>query len=203
MCNNNVIVAEKIYMHDGTSKYFYRVAYLLITRIFIFLETRSLLIIRHAKSSWEDFSQKDFDRPLNDRGKKNAPIMAKRIHKEMSVTLDAIISSPAKRAFATAKFFAKEFNIKKENFFEKPELYEPSIENFFKVAAGIDDDYKTVALFSHNPGISVFANLLTNIRIDDMPTCAVFAIHIQTDSWKNFRNAEKEFWFFDYPKNIM
>ena len=166
------------------------------------METKSLLLIRHAKSSWEDFSQKDFDRPLNERGKKNAPIMAKRIHKEMRVTLDAIISSPAKRAFATAKFFAKEFNIKKENFFEEPELYEPSIENFFKVAAGIDDNYKTAALFSHNPGISVFANLLTNMRIDDMPTCAVFALQIQTDSWKNFRAAEKEFWFFDYPKNI-
>jgi phosphohistidine phosphatase len=167
------------------------------------LETKSLLLIRHAKSSWEDFSQKDFDRPLNERGKKNAPIMARRIHKEMSATLDAIISSPAKRAFATAKFFAKEFNIKKENFLEKPELYEPSIENFFKVAAGIDDNYKIAALFSHNPGISVFANLLTNIRIDDMPTCAVFALHIQTDSWKDFRAAKKEFWFFDYPKNIM
>ena len=88
------------------------------------MQTRSLLIVRHAKSSWDDLSQKDFDRPLNDRGKKDAPAMAKRIHKEKNIELDAIISSPAKRAFTTAKFFAEEFNIKKKNIIEWPELYE-------------------------------------------------------------------------------
>lgn len=167
------------------------------------METKSLLLVRHAKSSWDDFSQNDFDRPLNERGKKSAPIMAKRIRKEINVKLDAIVSSPAKRAFATAKFFAKEFNIKKEDFIEKPELYEPSIENFFKVSAEINDAYKIVALFSHNPGISVFANLLTHVRIDDMPTCGIFALRIKTNSWKDFKAAEKEFWFFDYPKNAI
>ena len=166
------------------------------------METKSLLLIRHAKSSWADFSQKDFDRPLNDRGKKDAPEMAKKIHKEKAVTLDAIISSPANRAFTTAKFFAEEFGLKKKNITELPALYEASFNNFYTVVEAANDDDKTIALFSHNPGITVFANMLTNVRIDDMPTCAVFAIYLQTNSWKDFRTAAKEFWFFDYPKNI-
>ena len=167
------------------------------------MQTRSLLIVRHAKSSWDDLSQKDFDRPLNDRGKKDAPAMAKRIHKEKNVDLDAIISSPAKRAFTTAKFFAEEFDVKKKNIIESPELYEASIDKFYKAVANLDNDYKSVALFSHNPGITAFVNQLTDTHIDDMPTCAVFAIHIKLKSWKDFETAEKEFWFFDYPKNIL
>lgn len=166
------------------------------------MQTKSLLIVRHAKSSWADLSQKDFDRPLNDRGKKDAPAMAKRVHKEKNVELDAIVSSPAKRAITTAKFFAEEFDIKKKNIIEWPELYEASIDKFYKAVSNLSDEYSTVALFSHNPGITAFVNDLTNTRVDDMPTCAVFAIHIKADSWKAFENAEKEFWFFDYPKNI-
>ncbi len=166
------------------------------------MKTKSLLIVRHAKSSWDDLSQKDFDRPLNDRGKKDAPAMAKRIHKEKNIELDAIISSPAKRAFATAKFFAEEFDVKKKNVIEWPELYEASIDKFYKAISNLDDDYTSVALFSHNPGITAFVNELTNTRIDDMATCAVFGIHIKSKSWKDFETAEKEFWFFDYPKNV-
>ncbi len=167
------------------------------------MKIRSLLIVRHAKSSWDDLSQKDFDRLLNDRGKKDAPAMAKRLHKEKNVELDAIISSTAKRAFATAKFFADEFDIKKKNIIEWPELYEASIDKFYNAVINLDDDYTSVALFSHNPGITAFVNQLTKTRVDDMPTCAVFALHIKTNSWKDFETAEKEFWFFDYPKNII
>jgi len=166
------------------------------------LSIKSLLLVRHAKSSWEDLSQKDFDRPLNDRGKKDAPAIAKRLRKEKDTELDAIISSPAKRAFATAKFFADEFNVKKKNIIEKPELYEASIEDFYTAIESIDDDYDSVALFSHNPGITAFVNQQTNVHVDDMPTCAVFALQIKIKSWKDFRAAEKQFWFFDYPKNI-
>src|SRR6188768_2669310 len=134
------------------------------------MQSKTLLLIRHAKSSWDDPSQQDYDRPLNDRGKTDAPAMAKRLHKEKAITLDGIISSPAKRAFSTAKFFADEFDIKKKNIMEWPELYEASLNKFYTAVLGLDDDYTSVALFSHNPGITAFANSLTNARIDDMPT---------------------------------
>lgn len=164
---------------------------------------KSLLLVRHAKSSWDDSNQTDFDRPLNERGKKNAPEMAKRLRLQKGVILDAIISSPANRALTTAKFFAEEFNIKRKQIIEMPELYEASFDDFYKTILNIDDRYKKVALFSHNHGISAFANSLTYVSIDTMPTCAIFALHIKTDSWKDFKTAEKAFWFFDYPKNII
>ena len=157
--------------------------------------------MRHAKSSWDDLTQKDFDRLLNDRGKKDAPAMAKHINKEKNVELDAIISSPAKRAFTTAKFFAEEFDVKKKNIIESPELYEASIDKFYKAVANLDNDYKSVALFSHNPGITAFVNQLTDTHIDDMPTCGIFAVTIHSDEWSKFKKAKKEFWFFDYPKS--
>jgi len=166
------------------------------------MQTKTLLLVRHAKSSWDDPSQQDYDRPLNDRGKSDAPAMAKRLHKEKEIALDGIISSPAKRAFSTAKFFAEEFEIKKKNIIEEAGLYNASIEDFFAAVVSLDDEYKSVALFSHNPGITVFSNILTSTRVDDMPTCAVFALHIKADRWKDFKAAEKEFWFFDYPKNV-
>ncbi len=167
------------------------------------MQTRSLLIVRHAKSSWDDLAQRDFDRPLNDRGKKDAPAMAKRLHKEKKIELDAIISSPAIRAFATANFFANEFNIKKKNIIKWPELYEASIDKFNHAVIHLNDDYASVALFSHNPGITAFVNQLTLTRVDEMPTCAVFAIHIKAESWNDFETAKKEFWFFDYPKSVL
>jgi phosphohistidine phosphatase len=161
---------------------------------------KTLLLIRHAKSSWDQPGLPDFDRPLNERGKKDAPEMAKRV-KEKGIEIDHFISSPAKRAKKTAKYFAKEFDFEKEDIKLVEELYGATQSEFLQAVKDINDKYETVALFSHNPGIADFASSLTNVRIDDLPTCAVFALQIQTESWKDFMNAEKKFLFFDYPKN--
>lgn len=161
---------------------------------------KTLLLVRHAKSSWEHPGLSDFDRPLNERGKKDAPEMAKRI-KEKGIDLDHLISSPAKRARKTAKYFAEEFGFDKDDIKIVGELYGATRQEFLFAVSNISDKYKTVALFSHNPGITDFASSLTNVRIDDMPTCAIFALQAETDSWKDFAGAEKKFLFFDYPKN--
>lgn len=128
--------------------------------------------------------------------------MAQRLHQYKGFVLDAVISSPAKRAYATAKVFADAFQVKKKNFIECPDLYEASGHAFTAAVKSLDDTYGSVALFAHNPGVTAFANSLTNVRVDDMPTCAIFGVRIQTDSWQHFDSAAKEFWFFDYPKNI-
>ena len=161
---------------------------------------KTLLLVRHAKSSWDQAGLSDFDRPLNERGKNDAPVMAKRV-KEKEIELDHLISSPAKRAKKTAKYFAEEFGFNKEDIKLVEGLYGATQSEFLQAVRDINDKYKTVALFSHNPGITDFASSLTNVRIDDMPTCAVFALKIKADSWNDFANAEKNFLFFDYPKN--
>jgi phosphohistidine phosphatase len=160
---------------------------------------KQVLLIRHAKSSWDDPAQKDIDRPLNDRGKKDAPEMAKRLL-DKKVKIDVFMSSPAKRALVTCKYFIKAYDKKEKNIIEVQQLYEPQVENFYNVIREADNDYDTIAIFSHNPGITAFVNELTNVHVDDMPTCSIFAINVDIKKWKDFEEGEKQFWFFEYPK---
>lgn len=161
---------------------------------------KTLLIVRHAKSSWDDASMSDIDRPLNDRGKRDAPVMAKRLIKA-GIVIDRFVSSPAKRARQTAEAFVHEFDKKGRSILFIPELYHAAEPVFEAVVAGLDDQDDTVAIFSHNPGITGFVNTLTTaIRLDNMPTCAVFAVKSDTKHWKDFRSAGIQFSFFDYPK---
>jgi phosphohistidine phosphatase len=161
---------------------------------------KRVIIVRHAKSSWDDASVPDFERPLNERGKHDAPEMAKRLA-EKKVEIDAFISSPAKRAKKTATLFAKEFGKHKDDVILIDELYHAGSEEFYKAIEKAPAKAKTIAIFSHNPGITDFVNSLTDTRVDDMPTCAVFAVKASIGDWKEFRQSPREFWFFDYPKN--
>lgn len=161
---------------------------------------KKLILVRHAKSSWNSGSQQDFDRPLNDRGHRDAPRMAKRLLKD-DIQIDALVSSTAVRAMTTAEYFAEAYDLKKKHIIQEPGLYLAPPEVFFDIISRLDDHHKCVAIFSHNPGITEFANQLCSTRIDDMPTCAIFAVKADIQRWEEFRDAEKKFWFFDYPKN--
>ena len=160
---------------------------------------KHLLLIRHAKSDWNSPSLGDFDRPLNDRGKKDAPVMAHRLL-DKKIKIDAFISSPAKRAKKTASIFAKQYDRDKDEIIFKEELYAASTDAFREVIRNVSDKYDSIAIFSHNPGITDFANSLTESHIDNIPTCGIFAVKVDTKHWSDFNDAEKEFWFVDYPK---
>lgn len=162
---------------------------------------KSVLFIRHAKSSWDDVSVSDFDRPLNERGKRDAPEMARHLVKR-KVPLDSFISSPAKRARKTAEFFLKAYAVPENALILKAELYLPSDEVFYEVIEEVENQFHHLAIFSHNPGITHFVNLLTSeIKVDNIPTCGIFGIKASVNQWKDFRKSPKQFWFFDYPKN--
>ena len=161
---------------------------------------KTVILVRHAKSSWDSDALSDFERPLNDRGKKDAPDMAQRLLSR-KVGIDTFISSPAKRARKTAQLFVKEYNVPEESILYKSELYHALPEAFYEVIDKLEDQRLNIAIFSHNPGITAFANSLTeNMELDNIPTCGVFAIKINIEKWREFRVARKEFWFFDYPK---
>ena len=101
----------------------------------------------------------------------------------------------------TAKYFIEAFGKTKEEIILKEELYNAPASIFYKTVAALSDQYKTVAMFGHNPGITEFANsLCAKMQVTEMPTCAVFAVQIPIESWKSFEIAEKEFLFFKYPK---
>ncbi len=161
---------------------------------------KTLILVRHAKSSWDAPGMTDLERPLNERGKKDAPEMAVRL-KEKGIRLDQVVSSPAKRAKKTARYFAEEFNLEKNMILLSDQLYDALPDAFSKTVEGLQDPYHTVALFSHNPGITEYVAGLTNVRVDDMPTCAMFGVQADVENWSEFGKAEKKFLFFDYPKN--
>lgn len=161
---------------------------------------KTLIVVRHAKSSWDSDSLQDFDRPLNERGKKDAPDMAERL-KEKGLKIDALVSSPAKRAKKTAKLFAEGLKIDKEAIVFVDNLYGADVETLYAAVGNLANKYETVALFAHNPGLTDFVNTLTGVRIDNLPTCGVFAVQADTNTWSSFRLSEKSFLFFDYPKN--
>jgi phosphohistidine phosphatase len=144
---------------------------------------------------------RDFDRPLNERGLRDAPVMAKRLL-DRGVSIDAFVSSTANRALTTAGFFAAAYDVPATSIMQQPFLYHAQPEVFYKTIEMLDDKLQTVALFSHNPGITEFVNQLTDARIDDMPTCGIFALKADIDHWKDFAGGNKTFWFFDYPKAV-
>jgi len=160
---------------------------------------KQLLVIRHAKSSWANLGQQDFDRSLNERGHRDAPEMAKRLLNKQ-IEIDAFISSPAVRALTTATYFAKAYNKTLADIEQIKRLYHAPSNVFFDVIQTIDPAVTTAALFAHNPGITDFVLSLNTISINNMPTCGVFGVKLHTKDWSAIHTCKKEFWFFDYPK---
>ena len=160
---------------------------------------KTLIIVRHAKSSWANIGQRDFDRTLNERGKEDAPQMAKKLL-DTNIKVDTFISSSAKRARKTAKAFIEAYGKTKEDIILSDNLYNASVTTFYETVAALKDEQLAVTIFAHNPGITDFVNTLCNRKIDEMPTCAMFAVQIPITSWKHFKEADKEFLFFKYPK---
>ncbi len=160
-------------------------------------QVKTLLLIRHAKSTHSFLGITDFDRTLNERGLRDAPKMAERLKVKISV-IDKIISSPAVRAKTTAAFFAEEYAILPQELQYEPDLYLPPAFVFSNIIENIADACNTVAIFSHNNGITLFANMLTDVQIDNIPTCGIFAVTFE-GSWQQFKQIPKKFLFFDAP----
>jgi phosphohistidine phosphatase len=160
---------------------------------------KTLLLVRHAKSSHFTGQSSDFDRPLNDRGFREAAEMGRKLYKKKTA-IDQFVSSPAIRAKTTAELFVAEYGRKLKEIFLVPSLYQADPENFSDTIRQLSDDYQHVAMFSHNPGITDFASSLTSTPVSHMPTGSVFAVTAPADSWKDFDKVEKTFLFFYRPE---
>jgi len=140
-----------------------------------------LLLLRHAKSSWKKLNIPDHDRPLNKRGKKDAPKMGK-ILKELDIVPDLIISSSAKRAMDTAKLIAENCEYKK-NIEKNSLLYASTPENYIDVISMVSDDLQKVLVVGHNPIIEEIVKKFVN-RIETIPTCTLVQLNLNIGSWK-------------------
>lgn len=160
---------------------------------------KTLILVRHAKSSHSLGVSNDFDRPLNDRGFREASEMGKKLFKK-NTRIDQFVSSPALRAKTTAELFVAEYDRKLKEILFIPSLYHADPDAYYEIVSKLDDAYAHVALFSHNPGITDFAGSLTTTHISNMPTGSVFAVTAPVNSWKDFSTAEKSFLFFYKPE---
>lgn len=142
-----------------------------------------LLLLRHAKSSWDDANLSDYDRPLNSRGKQNASTMGNFLKKQNLVP-DLIISSTAKRANKTADIIAKKSGYDKK-IFESKVLYGATADDYTSVIHDINNEYKTVLLIGHNPTIEEVLERIIGERYI-MKTCSLAYIDLSIDSWKQF-----------------
>jgi len=161
---------------------------------------KRLLLIRHAKSSWDDPDVADIDRPLNNRGKRDAPVMGERLKNTHNAKPDLILSSPAKRALRTAKIIAKEIEYPAEKVVIKNSLYGAGVDAMLNVIQYLDDSIHEVMVFGHNPDLTSLANYLSDHQTDNIPTCGVFCVDFDIKLWKDVKSGKGIFRFFDYPK---
>lgn len=164
---------------------------------------KELVLIRHAKSSWKDTSLNDFDRPLNKRGKNDAPKMAKFLRKMIRNSPDLIISSPSKRTKLTLDFFLKEFDLEKskdDNIIFEESIYEAPYTNLLKVIKNINEDKNIVFLFGHNPGLNDLTNYLIGNFKENIPTSGILKINFDINLWSEIEENSGKLEFFKYPK---
>ena len=160
---------------------------------------KTLFLMRHAKSSWKDNSLDDFERPLNERGEKDAPMMGE-ILKKKKVEVEALFTSPALRALNTAKIIMRSFTLNEESFFINEEIYAAGVKELLQAIHNLPDKYSSVMMLGHNPGITTLQNLLSEKYIDNIPTAGVVKIALDIDQWKEVEAGAGKFEFFEYPK---
>jgi phosphohistidine phosphatase len=141
---------------------------------------KTLYLLRHAKSSWDDASLADFDRPLNGRGERTAPFMGQ-LMADKRLIPDAVISSPARRAKDTALLAKSNAGFAAEIEYDE-RIYEASPQTLLQVVSELDDTYNSALLIGHNPGMEGFVRFLTG-RIEPMPTAALAIIRLDVANW--------------------
>jgi phosphohistidine phosphatase len=160
---------------------------------------KTVFFIRHAKSSWDDPELRDIDRPLNKRGRHDAPVMAKLL-REKGIKPDRIVSSPAKRALSTAEVFAAEMGL--EDIYVEPRIYESMPEDVLRVVQQLDDDLEVVFVFGHNPTIYTLASSFSDMDLDNVPTCGVVEVQAAVNSWADFNSRTGRMIHFFFPKQL-
>jgi len=159
--------------------------------------SKRLYLTRHAKSDWAQIGIDDVDRPLNERGKKDAPAMARNM-KNLGYVIDHIISSHAKRAFETATCFLSHFP--EAVLVQEHQLYHADIDEIRHTCLELEAEVDNVMMVCHNPGITYFANVICGANLNNVPTCGVLVIDIETEDWSSIDMSKFTLHQFLYPK---
>ena len=163
---------------------------------------KTLWLIRHAKSSWKNPHLSDYDRPLNSRGKRDAPFMGKVLYKK-DITADLIISSTAKRAELTTKHIANAINYPIEHIEWNSEFYLCSKASCLNHIERLDNILNTVFIIGHNPGWTDLCNYLSGEYIDNIPTTGMAELRFPIDTWNAISKGLASLSSFEYPKKYL
>lgn len=162
---------------------------------------RTLFLIRHAKSSWDNPGLRDFNRPLNERGLREAPLMAQLLASR-GIHPDLLVSSPAKRALTTALFFAEQFGIADEQVLREQDIYEAAPADILQIISQLPDSAGMVCLFGHNPTFTDVANRFSDNFIDNVPTCGIVQIESEAETWKTMYEGNSRVKAHFFPKEM-
>jgi len=160
---------------------------------------KTLYLVRHAKSSWKYTNLDDFERPLNNRGRKNAPFMGK-VLKKLKVAPDLVISSPANRASTTARMIAAAINYPLGNIRYSEAIYEFSEKALIHVVKQINDAVNKAMVVGHNPALNGLANYIGDQPIGNIPTCGAICVELDISSWAKLNAHCGKLKFFEFPK---
>jgi phosphohistidine phosphatase len=162
---------------------------------------KHLYICRHAKSDRNIPNIPDFDRPLSERGLNDAPLMGDFL-KSKNIAFDQIISSTALRAMSTALIFAEKTGFAKENIQSETSIYGADIPEIISLLKNIPDSCNNVAIFGHNPTFTYLIEYLAEYEIDNLPTCGVACIELDTDHWNMIDFQGNRVNFVVFPKML-
>lgn len=160
---------------------------------------RKLCLIRHAKSSWDNASIQDHDRPLDARGESDAIRMGE-ILLEKSFHPDLILTSDALRTLTTAQLIAKQLAVPEEKIIQEPAIYDAGVEDLLAILQKLPAKYATIILVGHNPGLTWLANYLADDHLINLPTCGVYCVAFEAENWNDITTAEYKTLFIDSPK---
>jgi phosphohistidine phosphatase len=162
---------------------------------------KTLILVRHAKSSWKDANLNDIQRPLNKRGKKDAPKMGKYMA-EHKIQPEVIFSSPGLRALTTARLISVRIGIKPSDIIVDNNIYTFNSEDLLNVIKSLKNKFEKVMIVGHNPAITELVNYLCGSKIDNVPSCGVAVLKFPINSWKEVSKNKAKLESFDYPKKL-
>lgn len=161
---------------------------------------KTLVIVRHAKSSWADPFLPDDQRPLTKRGNRDAPLMGARLA-EWGPPVDRVISSPAVRALVTAELITQEMGLPWDEIQVENDLYHATEYEVLDLIQEQEDYLDGLMLFGHNPGLTYLVNDLSDLDLDNLPTCGVVILQFDVESWSEVGEGLASSAQLDFPKN--
>jgi len=160
---------------------------------------KSLIIVRHCKSSWADLSLSDFDRPLNKRGNIDGELMSNYL-REKEKKIDKLILSTSKRTRLTSKYFTEKIHFDSISYLD--ELYHASYSDIINIISKVENNFNSVMVIGHNPGLTELINQYTIINIYNLPTTGVVKVEFKGDKWERITENKGSIVYKKFPKEL-